>query len=427
MAGKPHHEWPDDDVFMQAVEEHGAAGYARLLGVTRSAVQHRRRAVLTRRGQRYGAEKGIQTDPPGMSDLADGSKAIASEAVNNPPAPWKPEELLEVHGLNPKEWKIVRVRGNRWGDADAPKHQLRVDVIPVESLIQIPDPSTWTPPPPPKERKRKKCEPRSAVICTDHHAPHHDKMLHSLFLKWLADEQPDDGYILGDIMDFASISRHRPRDDFSQSVNEGLRAAFGILRDYRHASPNTVWTMLRGNHDDRLVHQVKDNVRGLYRITPGGGESLEGDEDEVPSLSLRRLLHLDELGIALVEEDWDRAKVKVTKRFAARHGYATGRNSTEVMLTRLAHSTVQGHTHRLQIRYRTEHDDEDLDQPTSTRLAAEAGTMAEIKDGLGYLNDPDWTQGFLSVHAWDDDDFHVAPAIYVPGRLLAPGGKRYLA
>ena len=407
MSGKPQLPWPPDERLLSMVDNRGPSWTARELGFSRGAVAGRVKSIRGRQARQ---------DPPGMHEHEDGTASLVSDVANQPPAPWKPEQLLEVHGLDPKDWEIVRVRGNRWGEPDEPKHQLRVDVIPRSLLLSVPDPGNWTPPPKPKKRKH---SPRSIVLCGDHHAPHHDRTLHKLFCEWLADELPDEGVLLGDLMDFATISRHRERDGFAQPVNDGLQAALEILLDYRHASPDTRWSMLRGNHDDRLYHQLIDNARGLHQI--------QAADDDVPALSLRRLLHLDDLGVELIDEDWDRGKVKITRRFTARHGYTSAKNSTEQMLSKLAHSTVQGHTHRLSLRYRTEHDDEDRKLPTATRLAGEAGCMAEIKDGLGYTNDPDWQQGALLCHAWDDDDFHISPLIYVPGRLLAPGGKRYTA
>ena len=414
MSGKPQLPWPPDDQLLSMVDNKGPSWTARKLGCSRGAVAGRVKSIRGRTAHQ---------DAPGKYEHADGTASLVSDAVNQPPAPWKPEDLLRVHGLDPKEWEIVRVRGNRWGEPDEPKHQLRVDVIPRSLLLSVPDPGKWTPPPKPKKRRGK--GPRSIVICGDHHAPHDDRVLHKLFCEWLADEKPDEGVLLGDLMDFASISRHRPREGFAQAVNECLARGLEILQDYRHSSPDTQWYLLRGNHDDRLPHQILDNTPGLHAIKPGGGVDVDGNEDERDALNMRRLLYLDELGIKLVDEDWDRGKVKITRRFTARHGYTAAKNSTEQMLSKLAHSTVQGHTHRLSLRYRTEHDDESKSEPTSTRLAGEAGCMAEIKDGLGYTNDPDWQQGALLCHAWPDDDFHLSPLVYVPGRLLAPGGKRY--
>lgn len=348
--------------------------------------------------------------------------------ASEPDAPWKPEELLKAHGLDPEEWAIARVRGNRWGDPEEPNHQLRVDAVPKAQVIEPVDPREWSPPPKPKRRRLKKDEPRKVVICGDHHCPHHDPTLHKLFLRFLEDEQPDEGVLLGDLLDFSSISKHRRgKTAPAPHPNECLRAALHVLRDYRHASPNTFWTLLPGNHDDRLDHQQIDNTPDLYEVAPGGGETLEGEDDDTPAKSLRRLLYLDELGIDLISEDFNRAKYLLGRKITLRHGYLSGKNASTNMLNKITRSTVQGHTHRLRLIYKTEHDEHDPDEPTSTRVGAEAGCMAEIKDSLGYGDEEDWQQGALLAHLWPDDDFTLAPVPYVPGRLLAPSGKRYVA
>jgi hypothetical protein len=258
---------------------------------------------------------------------------------------------------------------------------------------------------------------RTAVLTSDHHAPHHDRVLHGLFLKRLRDTLPDEGFLMGDLLDFASISRHRERDGWCQPVNEGLQAAFELLSDYRDASPGTRWRMMRGNHDARLEHAVLDNVRGLHRITAA--------DDHVPALSLRRLLHLDKLGIEFIDEEWDRARIPITSKLTARHGPATGKTATDKLLSKYARSTVQGHTHRLSLKFRTEHT-EDEDEPTVTRLGGEVGCMCEIAESLGYGSDEDWQNGFVEALLWPDGDFHLTPCTYIPGRLLTPN-RRYVA
>jgi hypothetical protein len=53
--------------------------------------------------------------------------------------------------------------------------------------------------------------------------------------------------------------------------------------------------------------------------------------------------------------------------------------------------------------------------------------MATIQGGLGYVpsGEPQWANGFLVVHTYDDGRFTVAPAVYVPNCLLMPDGHRY--
>jgi hypothetical protein len=410
MAGKTQHNYPPDDELLRRVGQKGMTQVAIDLGISRGALQHHVAKVRAGRAE---------TEQPGITQHEDGRATVVSDA--DLPKAWTPEQLLRESGLDINEWKIVRTRVNRWGSPDDPKYQVRVDVVPIAILIQLPDPKGWTPPPKPKKARPTKDKPIKVVVCGDHHAPHHDKNLHKVFCKWLADEKPEAGILLGDLLDAATVSRHRPRDQWSQGLNEGLRAAFELLMDYRHASPDTQWTLLPGNHDARIQHAVIDKVSGLHNLTAA--------DDDVPALSLRRLLHLDDLGIDFAgdsDADWDNAKAPISKRLVARHGVSTSKNATQVMLNKLARtSTIQGHSHRMGIDYSTQHDEVDLEEPTSTRMGAEAGCMCEIKDGLGYTVQPDWQQGALLNWVYPNGDFLTAPLVYVPGRLLAPNGKRY--
>lgn len=406
MAGKPTYDWPSDDTVLGLVDRLGPSKAAIELGVSRGALNSHRRKIASK------TELG--PTPAGVDFRDDGTATVTSE----PDSPWKPEELLAAHGLNVDDFEITRVRVNRWGDPNEPRHQIRVDAIPRRLLVDLlPDPSKYKAPK--KPRKRKADEPQKIVVISDHHAPHQDEGLHKVFLEWLADEKPDAGVVAGDLVDFSTISRHRQRDGYAQSVNECLSAGYRILRDYVEATEQfgTSWTYLRGNHDDRLVHSIQDSTPGLHRITAA--------EETIPALSLERLLRLQELGVELIDEDWDRAKVRLSRKLSVRHGYATGKNATSKALDSLAHSSIQGHTHRLSALYRAEHGDE-VD-PVSQRGSFEAGCACVIEGGLGYITggEPDWQNGFLVVHVWDDGDFAVAPAIYASGRLLAPSGKRY--
>lgn len=363
----------------------------------------------------------IQPEPGGIVQAAGKPTEITSPPTD---CPWTQEGLLKHFGFSVDEWKVTDAKLNKWGDTEDPRWQLKLTVVPVGGIIKFPDPNEWTPPPKPK--KRKQGGVRKVVICGDHHCPYVDWTLHGLFLEFLADEQPDEGVILGDLLDLSGISRHRRgKKKAPAEINEELRCALKVLQDYRHASPDTHWTLLPGNHDDRIDHLQIDNAHGIYGVAPGGGVTLEGEKDEAPALAVRRLLYLDELGIDYIFEDWNRAKHLLGRKLTLRHGYLSGKNASDNMLKKITRSTIQGHTHRMRFIYKTEHDEHDEDQPTATRLAAEAGCMAEIKDSLGYGDEEDWQQGFLLAHLWEDGDFTLAPVPYVPGRLLAPSGKRY--
>lgn len=352
-------------------------------------------------------------EPEGVAHHQDGSATVVSAAEKA--VSWTREGLLKAHGFSPDEWTVVRARANRWGTPEGPNEQLRIDVVPNGGVIKLADVGNWKKPPKPK--KPRKDRQRTVILTSDHHAPLVDKTLHSLTLDLLADQQPEEGLLMGDLMDFSTISRFRDKDGFAHGVQECLDSAFQILRDYREASPDTKWSMLPGNHDCRLHYAIQDNVKALHRIAPAG--------EELPSLNFRRLLHLDELGIDFIDKDWESAKFPLSRKLTARHGYTTAKNAGDKMLSSLTRSTVQGHSHRMSLAMRTEHDN-DPDEPTSTRLAAEVGCMCEIHEGLGHAVDPNWQQGLMLVNIWADGDFHLTPYFYVPGRLLGPG-KRYVA
>jgi len=341
-----------------------------------------------------------------------------------PGADLSPDKLLKRIGLNPDEWVVtnVKAREGTWGSVENPNEQLRLEVSvrPVLGGFKVPTLENWTPLPKPKARKGK--GPKTTVVCGDQHVPHHDKVLHRLFCQFLEEEQPDSIEINGDLLDFADISRHRqmPKSgpagnyQFTNTVNECLQAGFNVLHDYRLAAPNAQIRMQFGNHTARLYYALVDNLKGLYDITAAN--------EDVPALSLRKLLHLDELHVELIEQDWEQATSRVNRRLTVLHGYSTTKQPGEKMLNELTGSTLQGHSHRISLNYRTSHHPDD---GTETRLAGECGCMCEIEGGLGYAKTPNWNQGFMLVKAWEDDDFVVSPVVYLPGRLLIPDGRRY--
>lgn len=377
-------------------------------------------STLNKRAAEAGKLEAIDAILQGGREIAakDNEGAFSSAANDPTPAPWKAEDVIRAHGDDPDECVILRQRGNRWGDPGEPMHQLRVDWVRKAELIQPADPKDWSAPPKPKKRKREKY--LDAVVISDHHAPHHEPTFHRLFLDYLRDAQPGLIEVNGDLLDFSTISRHREREAYAQPVNECIQAGFGILRDYREVCPDATIRYKRGNHEERLLHLILDNAKGLHNITPA--------HDEVPALSLRRLLHLDELHIDYVDAEWDQAKTKLSRKLTARHGFSTSKGAGNAMLDKLAGSTVQGHDHRIGITVRTEHP-ADEDDPLRVRMGVQGGCACTIPGGLGYINggQPDWANGCTAFRIWPDGDFHASLGVYVKGRFLAPNGQRYSA
>jgi hypothetical protein len=413
MAGKPIFQLPDAETLQQMLHERGCEVVAREFGMSGSALGYRARKM--------GLTTAKGSAPHGV---AGNTHTVDVE----PGADLSPDKLLRRVGLDPEQWVVtnVKAREGTWGSPDAPNEQLRLEVSvrPVQGMIRPPDLKDWKPLPKPKPRKRKDTEPLRAVVISDHHAPRHEKSFHRLFVQWLRDHQPDHIHVNGDLLDLPSVSRHRTTDEFNHSVNECLRGGLAILRDYRDACPDARITYLKGNHEARLEHYQHDAAPEVKNVAPGGGETLDGTSDERPWHDLRRLLYLDELHIEFIPEQWEHAKIPLSRRLTSRHGFSTSPQAGKVMLDKLSGSTIQGHDHRLNMTLRTRHTG-DPDDPLEVRLAMSGGCACEIPGGLGYVTggEPDWANGAIAVDIYGDDDFYCSPMLYVPGRLLCREGR----
>lgn len=423
MAGKQRIEYPPDDVLTAKVEEVGVTVAAREFGISA--------ATLRNHLLRNGLPTRMAVKKP-----ATGAVTFTVDAEDLASSPWTPDALLKSHGLDVEKWQVVRVRANRYGREDDPNVQLRIDAEPIEAPIEIPNPEDYAPIPIRKRPKKDSGAPETVLIVGDHHAPHHSRPFHRCLTEWLRDEFEagaiDRIEVNGDLLDASGpagggLTRHEviPGSGYDNSLNEGLDAAFGILRDYRDAcpDPDAVRIVLkRGNHDERIEKALLSNgVAALYRVRPANREG----EEEVPALSLRRLLHLDVLGVDYIDENWERAESRINHRLTTVHGFTTSKAAAKTMLDGLSGSSLQGHTHRLSLLYRTtRHPD-----GPEVRVAGEVGCAAEISDGLGYGNPAkDWQNAAMVAKVWPGGDFALAPLIFLPNpdRLLTPDGRRYL-
>lgn len=324
-------------------------------------------------------------------------------------------DALRARGLDPDEWVVVRVTVKTWEGygknaaeelETVPLHGLTVTVRP-RLTVDLLRPAAVAVPRIQKARRPDKSRPRLVVFVGDEQAPYHDDTLHRLFLDWLAANRPHEAVHLGDLLDLPTLSRHRTNPAWNASPQECVDAGYRILRGYREASPDTVWTALPGNHDERLRDYQLARAAELYGVKPADCEDA--------ALSLPALLHLDALGIGWAggEADYEHAQVDVSDRLVARHGFVTGANSAEKTVRRLGINVVVGHTHRQVVTYVTE----DRMRETLTLMAVEAGAMCKRDGGLGYTVAPNWQQGAYAANVWPDGSFSGEHIKYRDGVL----------
>lgn len=323
-----------------------------------------------------------------------------------------PALLLRERGLDPNDWDITHLKVNEWdGPQGEPLKQLTVNVRKrLTKLLPTPGvtPNDWVAPP---KKDLQPSEKKLVVFVGDQQAPHHDPDLHRIFCDWLSANQPQEGVLTGDTVDFPDVSRHPANPEWDHGVQSCVNAGYAILKDYVQASPNTRWTKLMGNHDERIRNKLLQQVSNLYDLRVA---DVDGQDPEPPVWCVSHLLRLKQLGIKFAEPNggYTHAQVNVSKHLAARHGWVARKGSGASALTtleQLGYSVVVGHTHRQSLVHKTTHD---IDGSIQTLAAAETGCMCKIKDGLGYAVAPDWQNGFATATVWKDGTFKLDLATY---------------
>lgn len=267
----------------------------------------------------------------------------------------------------------------------------------------------WTPSVP---RFRAPVRASELVLCvSDTHAPYHDPDLHTCLLGWLRVHQPDRAYDFGDLLDLPIPSRHRSTKGFEASPQESLDARYQLDAERVAASPRTQWTVCLGNHDERIDHAVRDRIGAhVARIARAG--------DDLPVLDLGFLLRYDELGVELMRPsgDYHSVSVEIAPGLHARHGTKAGKHGGAVKaIEKHAGSVAQGHDHRQVLQQVVRYDEHGVAQ---SRWAISFGAMC-ARD-LGYVEDPDVGQGFVTITVHADGSWHPEIA-----RWDAAAGRLY--
>lgn len=322
------------------------------------------------------------------------------------------DALLRGRGLDPADWDIRSAGVSEWDSpaGDGTKlARVKVDLARKRSFDWV-FPAVEV-----RERTVPKPRPAEAAdrlvwLGGDEQAHYHDQALDRALHRWLADVQPDELVSLGDLLDFPTISRHPDRPSWAATAQECIDSGYRILSERRDLVPDAAWTFLRGNHDWRLESELLTRAERMFGIRPADIAGVES----VPALSLRRLLHLDDLHIRLVGiegDKWELARHPVAPGLVAQHQLPKA--------PRVTASIVAGHSHRQSIRQVTEWD-ENGENP-STRTLVEAGCLCQPRGGLGYASDPDWQQGFVTAAISADGTVGYDLAYWRDGRLTWRG------
>lgn len=373
-----------------------------------------------------------------LKETEDGIEGATPLAVSEKGILTDPDTMLRERGFDPEDFVITHVGPNEYQgpnskaavEAGGPtkitytqtKFSAKRKIAP-ELQIFAPRTDGWIAPP---KVPIDKNQPYLVVVVGDQQAPFHDRTLHRLFSQWLREVKPSEGVSLGDSVDFPDISRHPKDPENNAFVNECLQEGYNVFRSYVDASPDTHWTKLIGNHDERIRNILLNNhqTAPLHGIKRPDTPEAEGEA----LLSLSHAMRLDELGINVIDPHgkYDLAQHVLTPKLAVRHGWLTRKGSGASALgslEHLGHSIIVGHTHRQAVVHHTKHE---IDGQLRTLTGVEAGCMcrvSQVPDEQGriwpnYAVSPDWQQGFCTVEIWPDGFFNIDTAKYVNGSLM---------
>lgn len=323
------------------------------------------------------------------------------------------DELLDRFGLDPSEWTVERVKVGQNLTAYLSASLARR--LPKPARLDGPayEPFVY-----PEDVRVYDGRPRLVVQLPDQQAPYHDRHFHDLTLEWLSDHQPDAVVLSGDLFDFPSISRHRVNLKMETKAQQSIDSGYEIIRDYRQAAYLCKeWAVIYGNHEVRLQNYLLDiGAREIAELRRAGEPA-----SVPPALSLRHLARLDELGVQVPESpygSYPHPRYELTPEFDIWHGWVVRPDagaSARATIAKTGRSAGVGHTHRAAI--------VTLNDPVRKLIGVEAGTMAQIKGGLGYEVAPNWENAFAVYRVYGSGAVHPSLAFYRDGELIWEGWR----
>jgi UDP-2,3-diacylglucosamine pyrophosphatase LpxH len=222
----------------------------------------------------------------------------------------------------------------------------------------------------PSRRQTPTREASLTVFFPDAQIPFHDPRALSAAHLVVRELQPDNVVMLGDMLDFPSLSRFESRPEWNGGVQDALDQTHRMLAQVRADVPNARIHYLPGNHEARLQKSILKNNAELLGIKRANAEK------ELGVLSLEFLLRMNELEVSM-EGQYPSGRLWLEDHLAVIHGTssnARGSTSSRYLNDDPHTSIVHGHSHRAEIQWKTTNTRGGYIQ----RFAMSPGTLASI-------------------------------------------------
>jgi hypothetical protein len=289
------------------------------------------------------------------------------------------------------EWPLKQITDTSWNKEDTVNYFKEYPLTPKESYKSV----------------------KNLIVISDLHGIYLDEKCFNVFLKVLAENQPDELVINGDALDLPFLSRHSQKlikagvlSDYSE-IGEIELVRNKILTPLRKAAPNTNIVFRLGNHDERITNP--------YELTQAQLKRLAVVYTHYQTTKLDEMLGLKELNI-----EYDATPVKnYYGIYDVMHGLSLSKNAQEANILNRMGSGTTGHSHRLGVKYMT--------KGGKHYSWSESGHM-RTQDEVEYLPTavlPDWQQGFIEVQFNEDrTSYFQTPHAIINGECIF-NGKLY--
>ena len=170
------------------------------------------------------------------------------------------------------------------------------------------------------------------VVLADLHVPFEEEAALAVAVKVAKAAKPDVIWLLGDMIDFAPISRFRDSARYDHTVQDEIDEVIDYFKRLRRTFPNTTIEYMMGNHDRRLKYHLWNNRAELKHLRMARFErQFLLDEDDKP-------LNLN--------INFRRGKYHLAPKFILKHGSRYGLYAARWEEDDEGRSGMSGHNHR---------------------------------------------------------------------------------
>ncbi len=239
--------------------------------------------------------------------------------------------------------------------------------------------------------------PEMHLVLSDQHIPYQDKAVETLTLEFIGEHKPDVIHLLGDVIDFYTLSRFDKEPSRLTDLQNDIEDALLYIERIRNVSPKSRIIWSEGNHENRLR-------RFLWSRAP--------ELSMLRSLQFAELFHLQDFDVEWVPANspYHVGKLLFTHGDLVRKwSGASAKGHHE----KYGCCVIHGHTHRLGSFYHT--------TLSGSHGAWENGCLCTLKPE--YMISPDWQNGW-SVVWFYGDVFHVEQVVVNNGSYVYHGGLR---